>query len=124
MKKLHEQFAHIKEVSAHNLRFTRHLIIDPVTDLPCSNIVASLQKCVPLHSLTLYIANVSLTQLLIDYMDMFLSGVSTLTLRFIENEKYDPVHCFLTPFDQFTETLRLDEAQFDFFERFPNRRSL
>src|SRR5271170_3358970 len=52
MRELHEKFAHIKALSARNARFIRHLIIDPVTDLLCPDMVASLRNCVQLHSLT------------------------------------------------------------------------
>src|SRR5437667_12531893 len=54
MRKLHEKFAHLKELSTRNVGFIRHLVIDPITDLRGPDIVASLRRCLQLHSLTIY----------------------------------------------------------------------
>src|SRR5437667_5760793 len=57
MRKLHEKFAHLKELSTRNVGFIHHLVIDSITDLRDPDVVTFLRRCVQLHSLTIYIAN-------------------------------------------------------------------
>ena len=131
MRKLHEKVAHLKALSTRNVSFIRRLVIDPITDLKDPAIYASL-RCVQLHSLTIYIANYgypsSLTEIapiqpFPDYMDSVIAGVSTLTLRFVPNCKYDPEEWSLRRFDRSGE-VHVHKADFDILGRFPSVKSL
>ena len=56
-------------------------------------------------------------------MDSVITGVSTLTLRFVPNCKYDPAKWCLGPFDKVGE-VHVHKADFGFLERFPSVQSL